>query len=263
MRELALRVPARDVEEALDELLPIAPHGVIEVSRGEEVELRVRGDVHHESVCAAGAAFGATVEERVVPDGPQERRLFDYEPIVVAGRIVVRPAWAPRAPEFLEVVLEDDTAFGAGTHVTTRLCLEALCALEPGGAALDLGCGSGVLGIAAALLGWDPVVAVDREPAAVAATRANARASGVAIDVRQGDVAEHAATPTSLVLANVPLAAHRAIQTALTARPGVLIASGVQAREAEACARAYGAAGEASVRSGWAALTLRPPAGPG
>jgi ribosomal protein L11 methyltransferase len=256
MRELAVRVPAAAVEEALDALLPIAPHGVIEVARGDEVELRVRGEAHRDSVLAA---WDGPVREREVPDDWQERRLADYEPIVIADRLVVRPGWAPPpAAGLLDVVLADDAAFGAGTHPTTRMCLELLCRLEPTGAALDLGCGSGVLAIAAALLGWDPVVGVDRSPEAVAATRTNARRSGVRVDIREGDVAQLAATPADVALANVPLPAHHAIAQALAA-PGVLIASGVQEPDAAALARAYGYDEAARAMSnGWVALTLRP-----
>jgi len=130
-------------------------------------------------------------------------------------------------------------------------------ALEPSGAALDLGCGSGVLAIAAALLGWRPVVAVDRSPEAIAATRANASRSGAEVNVREGDVAAFAHVPAALVLANVPLPVHRAIADAFGAPP-LLIASGIQAPDADACRQVYGAAGPAAVSGGWAALTLRP-----
>ena len=264
MRELALHVPAEAVEEVLDELLEIAPHGVIEVARGDEVELRVRGGAPREAVLAAGRRWDAPVREREVPDDPRERRLADYEPIVVAGRLAVRPAWAPpAAPGLLEVVLADDAAFGAGTHPTTRLCLEALCALDPAGALLDLGCGSGVLSVAAALLGWERVVAVDRSPEAVGATRTNAQRSGAIVDARVGDVAALANTPADVVLANVPLPAHHAIAAALEAAPPLLIASGVQAADADGCAQAYAAAGLEDggrhVAGGWALLTLRRP----
>jgi ribosomal protein L11 methyltransferase len=262
MRELAVRVPAAAVEEALDVLLPLAPHGVIEVPRGDDVELRVRGDADRE---AALAAWDGPVREREVPDDWQERRLADYEPIVIADRLVVRPGWAPPAAAgLLDVVLADDAAFGAGTHPTTRMCLEMLCAIEPAGAALDLGCGSGVLAIAAALLGWDPVVAVDRSPEAVAATRTNARSSSVLVDVREGDVAELANTPAHVILANVPLPVHATIAAALGAPPPVLIASGIQVPDADGCAREYGLGESArAIGSGWAALTLRPPEGRG
>jgi ribosomal protein L11 methyltransferase len=265
MRELALRVPADATEEVLDILLPLAPHGVAEIPRGDAVELRVRGAEaevpSRDAVLAAGRRFGASLSEREVPDDWHERRLADYEPVVIADRLVVRPGWAPApAPPLLDVVLADDSSFGAGTHPTTRMCLEALCEVDPAGAALDLGCGSGVLAIAAALLGWDPVVAVDSQPEAAAAALANARRSGVELDVRQSDVADAAGVAAALVMGNVPMAAHRAIATALGPPPPLLFASGVKAEQADDCAGLYAPAGLAEARrvagSGWAMLTL-------
>src|SRR4051794_41251071 len=98
MRELALQVPAGAVEEVLDELLLVSPHGVIEVPRGDEVELRVRGEAPRADVLAVGRTWDVAVRERDVPDDPHARRLADYEPLVVAQRLVVRPVWAPPAP---------------------------------------------------------------------------------------------------------------------------------------------------------------------
>jgi ribosomal protein L11 methyltransferase len=65
----------------------------------------------------------------------------------------------------VEIVIDPAQAFGTGAHATTRLCLELLLALPPGGPCVDAGCGSGVLAIAAAKLGWAPVLGVDHEPA--------------------------------------------------------------------------------------------------
>ncbi len=95
----------------------------------------------------------------------------------------VRAPWHPEvsaevAP--VEVVIDPGQAFGTGAHATTRLCLELLLELEPSGPLVDLGCGSGVLAIAAAKLGWAPVLGVDHEPASPSqATRENARVNGV------------------------------------------------------------------------------------
>ena len=80
-------------------------------------------------------------------------------------------------------MIDPGQAFGTGAHATTRLCLELLLALEPAGPLVDLGCGSGVLAIAAAKLGWAPVLGVDHDPLAVEATRENARVNGVDVDV--------------------------------------------------------------------------------
>ena len=266
MRELAIRVPAYAVEDVLDGLLLMAPHGVHEVPRGAEVELRVRGGPDElppaAAVVAAAGEWGRSLRERHVPDDWRERRAADHEPLVIAGRLAVRPAWAPEPDDgLLDVALEDQEAFGVGTHPTTRACLQALCALEPAGAFADLGCGSGVLAIAAARLGWSPVAAIDHEPHAVAATRANAARNGVAVDVRQGDLAATPAPRAAAIAANVPLDLHAAIATTMADVPRTLIASGVLAEHADAAARAYAAAGlhevQRTVESGWAVLVLR------
>ena len=79
-------------------------------------------------------------------------------------------------------------AFGTGAHPTTRMCLELLLDMEPGGPFADLGCGAGVLAIAAARLGWAPVIAVDHEPQSVDATRRNAERNGAAVDALELDL---------------------------------------------------------------------------
>ena len=84
-------------------------------------------------------------------------------------------------PNVVEIVIDPGQAFGTGTHPTTSMCLELMLDLKPGGSFADLGCGSGVLAIAAAKLGWAPVTAIDAERQAIEATRANALANGVAL----------------------------------------------------------------------------------
>jgi len=257
-------VPATAVEDVLDALLTLAPHGVHEVPRGDEVELCLRGAddelPSRSAVAAAGGRWHASLREREVPDDWCTRRLADHESVLIAGRILVRPHWARAIPGLLDVVLADDGAFGAGSHPTTRACLEALCALAPAGAALDLGCGSGVLAIAAALLGWGPVMAVDSHPVAVAATRTNARHSGAAVDVREQDVGAAAHLPAALVMANVPLDAHLAIARALPTPPQRLIASGVLAADADELLELYALPARTSVvvDGGWAMVVSRP-----
>ena len=101
-------------------------------------------------------------------------------------------------------------AFGTGAHDTTRLCLELLAALGPAGASsacADVGCGSGVLAIAAAKLGHAPVIAVDADDSAVAATRANAEHNGVDVVVRRLDAVAAALPRADLALANIALGA--------------------------------------------------------
>jgi ribosomal protein L11 methyltransferase len=114
-------------------------------------------------------------------------------------------------------VIDPGRAFGTGSHPTTRLCLGFLTDLEPS-SLLDAGCGSGVLSIAAAKLGFEPIVAIDVDPAAVEAARRNALANGVEVDVRQGDAREENLPGTELVLANMSLAAVEAVASRMAAR---------------------------------------------
>ncbi|HEY5142999.1 MAG TPA: 50S ribosomal protein L11 methyltransferase [Solirubrobacteraceae bacterium] len=266
MRELAIRVPAGAVEAVLDDLLAIAPHGVHEVARGDEVELRLRGDEvelpPRAAVAAAAGAWGASLSERDVPDDWPARRAADHEPLIIAGRLAVRPAWAPPpADGLIDVVLAHRRAFGSGGHPTTRACLEALCALKPAGSFADLGCGAGLLAIGAAKLGWAPVAAIDVQEEAVEAVRANAARNGVLIDAWIGDLAHEPPPPAAALAANVPPALHEAIAARLEAPPDVLIASGILEEEADRVQRAYAGAGlreaDRSTTAGWAVLVLR------
>lgn len=100
-----------------------------------------------------------------------------YKPVRLGQRIVVRPLWidVELAENDIEIALDPGMAFGTGTHPTTQLCLEALERLvSPSIDVLDLGCGSGILSIAAAKLGARNIIAVDIEQAAVDATIENA-----------------------------------------------------------------------------------------
>jgi len=163
-------------------------------------------------------------------------------------------------------VIDPGQAFGTGAHATTRLCLEALLALAPGrGPLIDLGSGSGVLGIAAARLGWGPVRSLDFDRAAVAATGENARRNEVELavetfDLRRDPVARSVA-PT--VVANLlgPLLLTWAVRMReAPALPETVIASGLLLAEAPRVAEAFGALGFTETRrlsaGEWSALVL-------
>jgi ribosomal protein L11 methyltransferase len=107
-----------------------------------------------------------------------------FKPTRLGERLIVAPTWEPCSaePGDLVIRLDPGMAFGTGTHATTRLCLQALeqiLASGPAANTLDVGCGSGILAIAAALLGSDPVVAIDIDPVAAEVTIENARLNGV------------------------------------------------------------------------------------
>ena len=187
----------------------------------------------------------------------------------IGRRMVIRPTWRRhrREPDEVVLALDPGMAFGTGLHPTTRLCLAALESLAdrglvPGRRVLDVGCGSGILAIAALKLGADSAVAVDTDPIAVEATLANARRNAVSrrVRVRQGSLPSKEAG-FDVVLANliagllVPLAPALRDELRLD---GTLLASGIFVdREAEVRA-AFVAAGLAivarSAEGDWVAL---------
>ena len=105
----------------------------------------------------------------------------------------------------MPIVIDPGGAFGTGAHPTTRLCLELLLA-QPRSSLVDVGCGSGVIAIAAARLGFGPVLAVDLDPLAVETAAANAAVNAVGIEVRHADALAETLPPAGLAVANISLA---------------------------------------------------------
>jgi ribosomal protein L11 methyltransferase len=156
-----------------------------------------------------------------------------------------------------EIVIDPGQAFGTGSHPTTRLCLELLLELDADGSFVDLGCGSGVLSIAAAKLGFSPVVAVDSDAAAVAATLTNARENAVVVEATRWDLRREAPPAARTVAANLM----RPLLLALAPRldpPEQLILSGLLDEEADEVAAAFAPLVERRRLSdkGWTALLL-------
>ena len=158
----------------------------------------------------------------VVAEGWEERWRDFHRPVTI-GPLWVGPPWEEPPTAAPAVVIDPGRAFGTGAHPSTRLCVELLLGERRGGL-LDVGCGSGVLALVAARLGFGPVTAVDVDPVAVAATRSNARANGVVLDVRRVDARAEALPAAELAVANLSLEAVEAIGPAL--RGPRLIAAG-------------------------------------
>ncbi len=176
----------------------------------------------------------------------------------------VRPPWAAPRAGALDLVIDPGQAFGTGAHPTTRLCLELMLGFEPPegearGSLVDLGCGSGVLAIAAALLGYGPVTAVDNELAALDATRANASANGVLLDrLERVNLREDPAPRADTVVANLMRPLLLDVAGRMEHRPRALILSGLLDEEADEVVSAFAPLGERERRSalGWTAVLL-------
>ena len=207
---------------------------------------------------------GVRVEVRgePVPDDWAERWKRFHVPVLIGGKLWVRPPWEQEAmrPGVHEIVIDPGQAFGTGTHPTTRLCLELMLELEPEGSFADLGCGSGVLAIAAAKLGFAPVCAYDSDRAAVAATVANARDNGVALDrVERFDLRRFSPPAADVIAANLMRPLLLAVRAASKGeRPGAAILSGLLEHEADEVSAAWGPMREVRrlADKGWTALLL-------
>jgi len=267
---LAVRVRRDQAELVLAELLELAPGGVEEVEIGDDVveyavygapgELPALPDLE----ASAGGALVEVVTTEIADDWSERWREF-HRPVVIGDSLTVRPPWEPAGTSSIDLVIDPGQAFGTGAHATTRLCLEMLLALpDHGGAFLDLGCGSGVLAIAAARLGYEPVVALDNDPASVQATADNAAVNGVELEVRRFDLRSEDVPAAGTVTANLlgPILRGWAPRLAASPErvPARLIASGLLVAEADGIADAFAAAGlrETDRRESgeWGALLL-------
>ena len=181
-------------------MLELFPEGFAEEPVGEDVELVAFTD-------DAGAgrlreSFGAVATAPVAAGWEEEWKRF-HVPVVV-GSLWIGPPWNEPEPGLMRVWIDPGQAFGTGAHPTTQLCLEILISLEPG-SVLDVGCGSGVLAIAASALGFGPVVAIDSDEAAVEATNRNAAANSMDLEVRHVDALTGLLPDAEIVLANIDL----------------------------------------------------------
>jgi ribosomal protein L11 methyltransferase len=294
---LALRVPRERSEVVLAELLELAPAGVEEIDVSDAlVEYAVYGspgelpDLPDLRAAAAGVAVEVVTSE--VPDDWPERWKRFHRPVLIqrAGLALhVRPPWESSSREgACEIVIDPGQAFGTGAHATTRMCLELLLELAAEhprrGAAVDVGAGSGVLAIAAARLGYVPVLALDNERESIEAIQANAAVNGVGIEARrfdlrreplplagrrpEGGAAAHGGKRATadadgpVVLANLLRPLLIALADSMAARPAHLIASGLLREEAEEVAAAFTPLGLRErgrrERGEWAALWLSP-----
>jgi ribosomal protein L11 methyltransferase len=252
---LAVRAPAAAAEQVLAAILELAPGGVEQLDGEDQVEFALYGAPGELPSLGEGEAEvgGVTVSVHgtEVPDDWAERWQRFHRPVLVAGRLYVRPPWEDPAvrPGVEEVVIDPGQAFGTGSHPTTEGCLELVVHLAdapssgpPAGSLADLGCGSGVLAIAAARLGFSPVVAVDADLAALEATERNARANGVALArIERANLRDDDPPRADTVVANLmrPLLLRLAPRL-VAAAPQRIVVSGLLDAEADEVVAALG-----------------------
>ena len=208
-------MPVESLERARARLLDLHPEGFEEA----DGELAVYTDTDGE---ARLRQLFPRVSSRSVQPGWEERWREFHRPVWI-GPLWVGPPWEEPPGDAIPIVVDPARAFGTGSHPTTRLCLDFLLSLERG-SLVDVGCGSGVLSVAAAKLGFDPVIAIDHDEAAVAAARRNAAANGVPIQVRLADALGGPLPSADVGLANIDLASVEALASTLAV--GLLVTSG-------------------------------------
>ena len=206
--------------------------------------------VEEQQLAALRAAFPTLTVEEVEPGWEDAWRSFHTG--VRIGPLWVGPPWEQAPAEALPIVIDPGRAFGTGAHPTTRLALELLTELEPG-SLLDVGCGSGVIAIAAARLGFGPVRAGDTDPVAVEVTRENAERNDVAVDAAVLDATTDA-LEADVVVANIALDVVEALAPLVRCRS--LILSGYLASDQPTVPGLVQVARQE--RDGWAADSYRP-----
>ncbi|TWJ19571.1 50S ribosomal protein L11 methyltransferase [Geobacter argillaceus] len=205
--EIACRVPASLVDQVADELVALTGSGVCVDNQtldtfsldtvAEPPVVTIKAYLPDETSARETVAAIQKLLDDLVPGAhtvavvtPVHQEDWanswkeHFKPTRVGERLIVAPTWEPYAaePGDLVIRLDPGMAFGTGTHATTRLCLQALeqiLASCPAANTLDVGCGSGILAISAALLGSGPVIAIDIDPVAAEVTTENARLNGV------------------------------------------------------------------------------------
>ena len=219
-----------------------------------------------------GALPSARIQTTAIPDVDWVARFREGFHGFACGGFWIAPAWdvPPVTPGGRRLLIVDPgRAFGTGTHETTRLCLRALEEIapprHPSERLLDLGTGSGILAVAATLLGWRRVVAADLDPESIDSARRHGHLNGIDLDLALVDGGAAFAPRTfAVALANIaaPLLLERRDELGAVAAPGAtIVLSGLLASEESAVRDAYTPLGRVETRldGEWASLRVHLP----
>jgi ribosomal protein L11 methyltransferase len=213
---VAIHVPRDESEVVGARLLELVPEGLEELDLDGEVEFAVYVDEARARMLRA--VFPGVTTSPVEPGWEDAWRRF-HRP-VLAGGVWIGPPWERPPADRASVLVDPGRAFGTGAHPTTRLCIEHLGRLERG-SLLDVGCGSGVVALAGARLGYAPIVAVDSDPVAVACTRDNATRNRVVLDALVLDALADELPPARVAVVNILLPAVETVLARLDAELAV------------------------------------------
>jgi len=236
-------VPAAEAEVARALLLGLFPEGFEERDEGGLLELAAYTEL--DDARGLLSALGPVEEVAVEPGWEDQWRRF-HRPARV-GPLWIGPSWERPDPAATAIVLDPGRAFGTGAHATTRLCVELLLDLPPT-SLVDVGCGSGVVAVAAAKLAFSPVIALDNDQAAVEAVAANAVRNGVEVEVRRCDALTEQLPLVEVAVVNIARDPDEAVAARFAGR--LLIASGYL--EGERPAPSGWQAAERRTADGWA-----------
>ena len=268
--ETVIEVPTEFAEVMANRLLEIGSPGLVTEEVGQSTRLTAYFDTE-EQVALAGRYAAALSAGALVRSGEissenwAENWKDHFPPLLVGTRLYLCPPWASTPPSGrIAVVVDPGMAFGTGHHTTTRACLELLeSRVAPGCDLLDVGTGSGVLSIAALLLGACRAVGVDVDPLATDAAAENAVRNGVADRLSLSSSLADVSGLFDLAVANIQLNVLTELEPQIAARVrpgGILIASGLLREELDAWKAHYGddwEIGESSGDAQWVAVAAR------